>query len=182
MKILLVVSGGIAAYRACEIVSLARKVGHEVRVAMTPHATRLVAPLTFEALSGSPVLLDTFDGPERGVIDHIAWARWPDVVVVAPATANILGKLACGLADDGATTLLMAVPASVRVILAPAMNTHMWFNPVVQRNRRWLAEFGRFEEVGPVEKRLACGDVGMGGMAEPSEILQVLENHSKSMG
>lgn len=179
MKLLIGVSGGIAAYRACELVSLAVKAGHAVRVCMTTNATRFVGPLTFEALSGHPVLLDTFagaamvapDGSGAGAIDHIAWARWADAVAVAPASANTLARIACGLADDALSTVLLAVPASVPVVLAPAMNTEMWNHPVTQRNLRWIDELGRASVVSPVSKRLACGDVGVGGLAEPADIL-----------
>lgn len=171
MKLLLAVTGGIAAYKGCDLVSRARKAGCEVRVTMTEHATRFVDPVSFQALSGWPVYLDMFQEHPRGEIDHVAWAQWADTVVVAPATANIIGKLAAGIADDTVSTLLMAVPASTPVLLAPAMNTHMWENPVLQRNLRWLDELGRFHRVGPVSKRLACGDEGMGGMAEPAAIL-----------
>jgi phosphopantothenoylcysteine decarboxylase/phosphopantothenate--cysteine ligase len=170
VKVLLGVTGGIAAYRACELVSLAVKAGHAVRVVMTQNATQFVGPVSFEALSGHPVMTSTFADP----LAHVAWAKWADVAVVAPASANLLGKLACGLADDPLTTVLMALPRGRRVVLAPAMNTEMWLNPVVVRNRRWLEELGRFAVVEPTEKRLACGDVGPGGMAEPAEVLAAL--------
>ena len=171
MNLLLIVTGGIAAYKSCDLVSRARKNGCDVRVAMTPNATRFVDPVTFQALAGWPVYLDMFREHPSGEIDHVSWAQWADVVVVAPATANMIGKLAAGIADDAASTLLMAVPAGTPVLMAPAMNTHMWLNPVVQRNLRWLDELGRFHLEGPVSKRLACGDEGMGGMADPADIL-----------
>lgn len=171
MNVLLGVTGGIAAYRAVELVSLAVKRGHAVRVVMTPNAARFVGPLTFEAMSGHPVLTDTFANP----LAHIEWARWGDIAVVAPASANVLGKLACGLADDALTTVLMALPRGRRVVLAPAMNTEMWLNPVVVRNLRWLEELGRYSIVAPTEKRLACGDVGPGGLADPADILVAVE-------
>ncbi len=169
MNLLLGVSGGIAAYKACELVSLAVKAGWSVRVAMTENATRFVGTATLEALSGHEVLTDTF--AHGGAMDHISWAKWADVACVAPATANLLGKLACGLADDALSTLLMALPRGTPVVLAPAMNTEMWEHPVVQRNLRWLAELGRYQVVTPVEKRLACGDIGVGGLADPSALL-----------
>ena len=178
MNILLGVSGGIAAYKACELTSLAIKAGHSVRVCMTPNATRFVGPLTFEALSGNPVLLDTFAGApipgSTSAIDHISWAKWAQVAVVAPCSANLLGKLACGLADDALTTVLMALPAAVPVVLAPAMNTEMWNHPVVRRNLGWLRDLERYRFVDPVSKRLACGDVGPGGLADPAELLAAL--------
>jgi phosphopantothenoylcysteine decarboxylase/phosphopantothenate--cysteine ligase len=177
MNLLIGVSGGIAAYRACELTSLAVKAGHTVRVCMTPNATRFVGPLSLEALSSHPVLLDTFAGTsEAGAIDHIAWARWPDVVVVAPASANTLARIACGLAEDALGTVLLAVPARTPVLLAPAMNTEMWNHPVTQRNLRWISDLGRATVVDPVSKRLACGDVGVGGLAEPADILRAAED------
>ncbi len=172
MNILLCVTGGIAAYKACDLVSLARKSGAEVRVAMTPNATRFVDPISFQALSGQAVITDVFQESASGDINHIAWAQWADVVVVAPATANVIGKLAAGLADDAVTTMIMAVPAGIPIIIAPAMNTHMWLNPVVQRNLGWLEDLGRYHRVEPVSKRLACGDEGPGGLADPAAILQ----------
>ena len=124
MKILVGVTGGIAAYKMCELVSLAVKAGHDVRVVMTANATRFVGPISLEALSGNPVLLDTFAGAplpgSTSAIDHISWAKWPDAVLVAPLSANTLGKLACGLADDALTTVLMAVPDPTPIVLAPA--------------------------------------------------------------
>lgn len=175
MRILLGVTGGIAAYKSCEIASLAVKAGHDVRVVMTENATRFVGSITFEALSGNPVLLDTFAGAllpgSTSAIDHIAWAKWAEAVLVAPLTASTLAKLACGLADDALTTVLMAVPRSTPIVLAPAMNTAMWEHPVVRRNLEWLAALGRYVLVDPVSKRLACGDVGAGGLPEPADLL-----------
>lgn len=170
MNVLLGVTGGIAAYRAAELVSLAIKAGHSVRVVMSANAQRFVGSVTFEAMSGHPVMTDTF----ADALGHIQWAKWADIAVVAPASANVLGKLACGLADDALTTTLMALPRGRRIVLAPAMNTEMWFNPVVVRNLRWLDELGRYAVVAPTEKRLACGDVGPGGLAEPADILAAL--------
>lgn len=176
MNLLLAVSGGIAAYRACDLVSQAVKAGHAVRVVMTRNATRFVGPVSLQALSGHPVLLDTFQEVGGGDgIDHVQWAKWAQVAVVAPATANTLARLALGLADDATSTVFLALPAAVPVVLAPAMNTQMWAHPATQRNLRWLAEMGRYHVVGPVEKRLACGDVGLGGMADPRDILAAVE-------
>ncbi len=171
MNVLLGVTGGIAAYRGCELVSLALKRGHAVRVIMTANAQRFVGLTSFEALSGQPVMTDTFADP----LGHIQWAKWATVAAVAPASANVIGKLACGLADDALTTTLMALPRGRRVVVAPAMNTEMWLNPVVERNLRWLGELGRYDIVAPTEKRLACGDVGPGGLAEPADVLAAIE-------
>ena len=172
MNLLLGVTGGIAAYKACELCSAAIKRGHTVRVVMTASATKFVGPLTFEGLTGQRVMVDTF----ADAMDHIHWAKWADVAVVAPLTANTLAKLAMGMADDALTTVLMALPVGRPVVLAPAMNTQMWHNPVVQRNLRWLHELGRYHLVEPAVKRLACGDFGPGGLAAPDEILAACED------
>lgn len=172
MNLLLGVSGGIAAYKACELASLAVKHGHEVRVLMTENATRFVGPITFEGLTGHPPLTDTFsDG-----MAHITLAKWASCVALAPVTANLLAKLAMGLADDPLTTTVLAVPSRTPVVVAPAMNTEMWNHPATQRNLRWLDELGRYHRVSPVEKRLACGDVGVGGLADPADILAMCES------
>ncbi|MSP56477.1 MAG: phosphopantothenoylcysteine decarboxylase [Myxococcales bacterium] len=166
-RLLLGVTGGIAAYKACELVSLAMKVGWQVEVIMTANATRFVGPLTFAGLTGRPVHLGTFDD----AMAHIQLAKWADVALIAPLSANVLGKLACGLADDLLTTTILALPRGKRCVLAPAMNTEMWRSPVVQRNIRWIDELGGYDWVQPTEKRLACGDFGVGALAEPTDIL-----------
>lgn len=180
MRILLGVSGGIAAYKAADLVSLAIKRGHDVRVIMTRNAAHFIGATTFEALSQHPVMVDTFatGASEASVsaIEHIAWAKWVDVACVAPLTANTLAKLACGIADDALTTVFMAVPPGTPRVLAPAMNTAMWDNPVVRRNIRWLDDLGDYTWVQPTEKRLACGDVGVGGLAEVPDILAQIES------
>jgi phosphopantothenoylcysteine decarboxylase/phosphopantothenate--cysteine ligase len=186
MRVLLGVSGGIAAYKAADLVSQLVKRGDEVRVVMTANATRFVAPLTFEALSAHPVLIDALDRslPEDreelapySPIEHIALAKWAQLAIVAPATASTLGRLAVGLADDALTTVWMALPAGVPSLLCPAMNTAMWEHPVVERNLRWLEELGRYAIVAPSRKRLACGDVGVGGLAEVADILAAVDAH-----
>lgn len=171
MNLLLGVTGGIAAYKAAELVSAAVKAGHEVRVVMTENAKRFVGPATFEGLSGHGVMSSTFDD----AMAHISMAKWPDAVIVAPLTANTLAKLALGLADDALTTVLMAVPTGTPILLAPAMNTAMWSNPVTQRNLSWLADLGRYTVIPPVSKRLACGDVGPGGLPEITELLAAID-------
>ncbi len=174
-NLLIALSGGIAAYKCAELVSLCVKAGFNVRVTMTKNATRFVGALTFEALSGHPVLVDTFDGAADGAIDHIEWAKWPDIVCVAPATANMLAKLACGLADDAPSTVLMALPRGIPCLIAPAMNTEMGLHPVVQRNVDCLKALDRYHIVQPVSKRLACGDVGPGGLADPAVLLKAIQ-------
>jgi phosphopantothenoylcysteine synthetase/decarboxylase len=175
MNVLLGISGGIAAYKAADLTSQLVKAGHSVRVVMSPNATQFIGPLTLEALSAHPVMTDALEtGPGiDGVsaIAHIDWAKWADVAVVAPLTASSLGKLACGIADNALVTVLLAVPAGTPVVLCPAMNTQMWEHPITQRNLRWLEEAGRYSFVAPTVKRLACGDVGVGGLAEVADIL-----------
>jgi len=181
VKILLGISGGIAAYKACDLVSLARKEGHEVRVVLTANAERFVGAATFEGLSGHPVLVDTFQGAENGGIDHIEWAKWADIACLAPMTANTLGKLACGIADDALTTVWMAIPRGTPIVLAPAMNTEMWFHPVVQRNLEWIVNLNRYTVIEPIEKRLACGDFGPGALAEPADLLATLHQANTAL-
>src|SRR6476619_6261045 len=130
MRVLLGVTGGIAAYKAADLTSQLVKRGDHVRVVMTAAATRFVGPVTFEALSGHPVMTDVFasavDPHGASSIEHITWAKWAEVAVVAPMTASTLARLACGLADDALSTVWMALPADVPCLLAPAMNTAMW--------------------------------------------------------
>ena len=171
MKILVGITGGIAAYKSCELVSSAKKSGHDIRVMMTENATRFVGPTTFEALTHHPVLTNNFSD----ALAHIEWAKWPDVVCIAPLTANTMAKLACGLADDALTTVLLAIPRGIPVVLGPAMNTEMWAHPTILRNRKWLNEMARYTFVEPTSKRLACGDVGPGGLAETDDLLAACE-------
>ncbi len=166
-KIVLGVSGGIAAYKACELVSRLKKLDADVHVIMTDSAARFVTPLTFQSLTLNQVAVDMFKAPKYWEIEHISLAQLADVFVIAPATANIIGKLACGIADDMLSTTAMATKA--QVIIAPAMNTHMYDNPVVQRNIKLLKELG-YCFIEPEEGRLACGDVGKGKMADPAVI------------
>jgi phosphopantothenoylcysteine synthetase/decarboxylase len=185
VNLLLGVTGGIAAYKAADLVSMTRKAGHSVRVVMSHSAPRFVTPLTFEALSGHPVMTDalatgvTPDGV--AAVEHIDWAKWADVACVAPLTASTLGKLACGIADDALTTVWMAIPRGVPQLLCPAMNTEMWFHPAVQRNLAWLSELKRYEIMAPVNKRLACGDVGVGGLPNVEDIFETLQRISEAL-
>jgi phosphopantothenoylcysteine decarboxylase / phosphopantothenate---cysteine ligase len=186
VRVLVGVSGGIAAYKAADLVSALVKRGDEVRVVMTPTATRFVGPLTFEALSGHPVFTDALSGASVPAgdplgaysgIDHIALAKWAQVAVVAPMTAATLARLAVGLAEDALSTVWLAIPRGTPCVVCPAMNTAMWEHPAVERNLRWLDELGRYEVVAPTKKRLACGDVGVGGLAELPDILAAIERH-----
>ncbi len=163
------VGGGIAAYKACEVARLVVKGGGTVRVAMTRAATRFVGPLTFQAISGAPVLVDLLDPEQERSYGHLALARAADLFLVAPATADLLGRLRAGLGDDAVTTTALAVTCPV--LLAPAMNTRMWSNPAVQENLAALRARG-WHVVGPASGALADGDVGEGRLADPEEIAQ----------
>jgi phosphopantothenoylcysteine decarboxylase / phosphopantothenate---cysteine ligase len=167
-EIVVGVSGGIAAYKTAALVSRLVQAGAGTSVVMTEHATRFVTALTFQTLSGRPVHADQFAAPEEWRADHIVLADRAELVIVAPATANVLGKLAGGIADDLLSTFLLATPAPV--LMAPAMNERMWAHPAVQANVETLRGRGvRF--IGPAAGHLACGTVGVGRMAEPEEIL-----------
>jgi len=180
-QIVLGVTGGIAAYKSCELVRLLTKQRAEVRVILTEHGQRFVTGLTLQTLSGNKVHTDMFSEPDEWEIDHISLAQTADVLVVAPATANVIGKVASGVCDDLLTTTICATTAPV--IFAPAMNTKMWENPIVQRNVKELGDLG-YRFVPPGVGELACKDVGVGKMAEPAEILEYIraELAEKSLG
>ena len=167
--IVLGVTGGIAVYKACELLRLLQKRGIDVFVVMTQNACRFVAPLTFETLSGHPVAVDTFDRPQTWEVEHIALAKRADLFLIAPATANIMGKMACGIADDMLSTTVMATRAPV--LVAPAMNTGMWENAAVQQNVKTLRARG-VEIVAPVSGHLACGDNGAGKLEDVAVIAE----------
>lgn len=175
--ILVGITGGIAAYRTLEVIRGIVKAGGEVRVIATRHALEFVTRISIEALSGNPLSDDLFGTRSQSSIDHIDLAKWGDTLLVAPATANILGKMANGIADDLLSTVYLALTDSCRVVVAPAMNTQMWKHPAMARNLGILkGDLGqRLEVVGPVSKLLACGDWGMGAMAEPDAILEALK-------
>ena len=168
--ILLGITGGIAAYKSCNIVRLLQKRGARVKVVMSEHATEFVGPLTFRALTNEPVAVGLFDDPSDP-IHHISLAQEPDLVAVAPATANIIAKMANGIADDLISTTLLATPRPI--VLAPAMNNGMWKAPATQANIAALRERG-VHVVGPGSGYLACGDVDTGRMSEPEDIVEAV--------
>ena len=169
-KIVVGVTGGIAAYKACDLVSRLKKRGAQVRVVLTEHACQFVQPLTFETLSGNPAYTDSFD--RKYEIEHVALAKWADLLLIAPATANCMAKMACGIADDLLSTTCLAVRCPV--LVAPAMNSAMWRNPATQANLELLRSRGvRF--VGPEAGHLACGDDDVGRMSEPEQIVEAVE-------
>ena len=170
--IIVAVSAGIAAYKAIEVVSRLRKKGAEVKVVMTQNATHIASPLTFGEISGHPVALDMFEQVHQWDVEHIALATWADAYVVVPATANVIGKIYAGIADDMLTTTIMATKAPK--YLCPAMNTEMYNNPITQRNLEGLRSLG-YHIMDPAEGWLACGITGVGRLPEPEAIVDWLE-------
>lgn len=175
-NILLGVSGGIAAYKACALTSKLTQAGANVRVMMTRNASEFVSPLTFQALSRNPVYIDTFDEKNPQKIAHIDVADWADIAIIAPATANIIGKLANGIADDMLSTTLLATQADVYI--APAMNVHMYAHPAVMKNMNQLDEWNYFF-IEPGAGYLACGYVGKGRLEEPESIVETVDHHQE---
>lgn len=179
--VLLCVTGGIAAYKACELASMLVKQHADVNVLMTENAAQFVTPLTFDALTHNRTVTDTFDRQHSYEIEHISLAGKADVVMVAPATADVIAKLSYGLADDMVTTTVLASRAPK--LIAPAMNTAMYGNPVTQENLSRLARFG-WEIVGPDSGRLACGTSGAGKLVSPERLLEAIDHavsHKKDM-
>jgi phosphopantothenoylcysteine decarboxylase/phosphopantothenate--cysteine ligase len=162
------VTGGIAAYKSCFLARLLLQAGFDVKVAMTDAATRFVTPMTFQVLTGHPVATDLWGERQSDALDHVEYARWADLTVIAPATADIMAKAAHGIADEIVSTMLLAFPGPV--LMAPAMNDNMWRHPATVANRQVLADRG-LHFVGPGSGWLACGTVDEGRMAEPEEIL-----------
>ena len=169
-NIVLGVTGGIACYKACDIVSRLVKLGACVDVIMTKNATEFVSPKTFESLSHRQVVVDTFQKIEKFEIEHISLAQKSDLFLIAPATYNIIGKIANGIADDMLTTTIAAAKRAIKVI-CPAMNTNMYTNEICISNLKKLKELG-FVQVQPISGRLACGDIGVGKMQEPDVIVK----------
>ena len=165
------VSGGIAVYKACDVVSRLKKLNANVHVIMTKSATEFVTPLTFQSLSQNYVVNDMFEEPKTWDVEHISLAKKADVFLIVPATANVIGKVANGIADDMLTTTVMATTG--KVLIAPAMNTNMYRNPILQRNISTLKELG-YNFVDPDSGRLACGDIGEGKLASPEKIVDAV--------
>lgn len=171
-RILLGVSGGIAAYKSAELTRLLRRQGAEVRIVMTQAALSFITPLSLQALSGNPVHCDLLDAQTESAMGHIELARWADQIIVAPATADFIAKLSLGLANDLLSALCLASAAPIA--LAPAMNHVMWQNPATQENIARLVQRG-VRILGPAEGEQACGETGLGRMQEPLDICQALE-------
>lgn len=169
--VVLAVSGSIAAYKIASLASALKKLQANVHVLMTENATRFINPITFETLTGNKCLIDTFDRNFQYSVEHVSLAKQADVVMAAPASANVIGKIANGIADDMLTTTVMACPC--KKIIVPAMNTNMFLNPIVQDNLDKLRRFG-YEVVDPASGYLACGDTGQGKMPEPELLLEYI--------
>jgi phosphopantothenoylcysteine decarboxylase/phosphopantothenate--cysteine ligase len=175
-NVILGVSGGIAVYKAVEIVSRLKKAGAIVHVIMTEAAAEFVTPLTFREMSGNPVVVSMWDKITNWNVEHIALAMLADVMLIAPATANIIGKTANGIADDMLLTTLMATKAPV--FFSPAMNTNMYLNPIVQANMKKLKDSG-YHLIEADSGQLACGTSGIGRLPSPESIVAVLMEHFK---
>ena len=165
----LAVSGSIAAYKMANVARMLKKLNGNVQVLMTKNATQFINPITFESLTGNKCLIDTFDRNFQYSVEHVALAKQADVVLVAPASANVIGKLANGLADDMLTTTVLACPC--KKLVSPAMNHHMYHNPIVQDNLKKLAHFG-YEVILPKKGMLANGDTGDGRMPEEAALVE----------
>ncbi len=170
-KILIGISGGIAAYKTLTLIRLFRKSGCEVKVVATQNALSFVTPLTIETLSNNKLYVDMFEYSSERTTEHISLAQWADIAIVAPATANIIGKLANGIADDALTTTLLAFSKSIYI--APAMNENMYKHPAVQKNLDTLKQFG-YQIITPESGALACNTEGIGRMAEPEMIFSAV--------
>lgn len=181
-NVVLAVTGSIAAYKIANLCSMLKKLNCNVTVLMTKNATNFINPITFETLTGNKCLVDTFDRNFEYSVEHVSLAKKTDVVLIAPASANVIGKIANGIADDMLTTTVMA--CTCKKIIAPTMNTNMYLNPIVQDNIRKLKQYG-MEIIAPDYGRLACGDVGEGKMPSEQDLLEYILKeiaHKKDMG
>jgi phosphopantothenoylcysteine decarboxylase len=176
-NIILGVTGSIAAYKAADAANILTKQGYNVDVIMTKSAMEFIKPLTFQSLTKNKVYWDMFEEITPSEIKHISLAKKADLCLIAPASANVIGKLASGIADDMLTTVVMAM-CDVPVYVCPAMNTNMYNNPIVQRNIRILSEAG-YKFIEPKESILACGDLGKGALADVDTIISRVEAHFK---
>ncbi len=175
-NILLGVCGGIAAYKAVEIASRLRKLDANVDVIMTQAATKFITPLTFQEITGNPVSSDMWEKVHNWNVEHIALAKKADVVLLAPATADIIGKLASGIADDMLSTTIMATTAPV--FIAPAMNSNMYINPILQRNLQTLQQLSGYHIITPATGHLACGTNGIGRLPDPAVLVEEITNYT----
>lgn len=179
-KILIGITGCIGVYKICYLVNSLKKNKVTIKIIMTEAATKFVTPLTFQSLSNSPVYLDTFDTINKESIEHILLADWCDIALIAPATANTIAKISNGLADNLLTTVICAIPDQIPILIAPAMNSHMWSNPINQKNISTLVNIEingkrKYNIVEPRYGKLACGYEGKGALADPEVIISALD-------
>ncbi len=170
-KIIVALTGGIACYKIATLVSRLAQAGADVRVLMTDAATKFIAPLTFQSLSGKPVVTSIWEAVDFHDSQHIGLARWCELFIIAPASADIIAKLAAGFTDDIVSLTASALPRETPVLLTPAMNAEMWANPVVQRNVATVTQLLKYHAVGPDEGWQACRTKGAGRMSEPEAIM-----------
>ena len=176
-RILLGAGASVAIYKACDLASKLTQEGHQVRCVLTPTAARLISPQLFESVTGQPAGSSEFEAERRGAMDHIDNARFADLVLVAPASADLMARLALGMGNDLLTTSILAVTVEVPRLLCPAANPTMLANPAVARNLTTLREDG-WQIVEPGEGHMACGEQGPGRLAEPAEIIEAVRRHS----
>lgn len=176
MNVLLGVTGSIAAYKAAEITNRLTKMGHNVDVLLTESGSRFITPLTLQTLSKNKVYMDMFEEIVPSEVKHISLAKKADLVLIAPATANMIGKIAGGIADDFLSTVVMAAANHTPVYIAPAMNTNMYENPIVQENIKKLTRLG-YHFIEPKASLLACGDLGKGALADVEDIIKTITEH-----
>ncbi len=174
-NILVGVCAGISSYKTCELIRLLIKDSFSVKVLMTESATKFVTPLVFQALSANMVYLDMFAPAKEENIKHIELTEWADICVIAPLTANTLSKIANGICDNLLTTVICAMPPEKKIIFAPAMNTNMWQNPIIQENADKLKKLKKYIFLNPQSGLLACGDYGEGRMSSPEEIYKKIK-------
>ena len=177
-KVLLVICGGIAAYKSLEIIRLLKKKGSLVKTVLTKNAQKFVTPLSISSLSQEKVYLDLFDHDNEAEMDHISLSRWADVILIAPATANTISKLIQGSADDLASTVILA--SNKQVFIAPAMNVRMWEHPSNKDNLKKIINIG-YQVIGPEIGEMACGEFGEGKMTEPNDIIDYLDSYFKNI-
>jgi phosphopantothenoylcysteine decarboxylase/phosphopantothenate--cysteine ligase len=174
-KILIGVTGGIAAYKTCSLVTSLLREGADIEIVMTDAAKKFVTPLTFQSILNKPVYSDIWESDNETNIKHIKLAQWPDLVVIAPATANTISKISLGLADNLLSTIALALLPSTPVIIAPAMNTNMWINPSFVENLERLKRYKRYIIMEPRSGVLACRDEGVGKIPSTEEIIETIK-------
>jgi len=175
-NILLGVTAGVAIYKSCSLVRILQRQGYAVKVVMTPNATKLISPKLFESLGNGGVYVEMLQEVKDYSIEHIGLARWTDLTLIAPASANTIAKLASGICDNLLTTAILALPQTTPVIVACAMNTNMWKSPVTQKNITFLKTLKNYNVIYPSKGRLASGDKGVGVLASLEDIMAVVKS------